>query len=287
MSAQLRSDEIERLISHYLELIQKNFQSTETLRAYKTDLKIFFQSTESLARQSLLKSVISLTSYAPASRARKMATLKGFLKWLFNEGHTDEDLSQIFGSTRVPKKLPNFLSADEALVLWNTLKSDDLEPTLKISKLIFLLLYGSGMRISEAATLEMAKIDYSRKMAEVLGKGKKWRWIPLLPEVFPLIRSLGGEKYVLESSSKKLMNTRTLYRHVVQMGQRAGLSRPLHPHMLRHSYATHLLEGGANLRSIQTLLGHASLQTTEKYTHVTLDKLAQILEDKHPINKKS
>ena len=286
MSGRLGSDKIEQLISHYLELIEKNFQSSETLRAYATDLKIFFQDTESLARQSLLKKVLSLTGYAPASRARKIATLKGFLRWAFDHGHTDEDLSQIFGSSRVPKRLPHFLSADEALLLWKTLKSDNLEPSIQKDKIIFLLLYGSGMRVSEAATLQMAKVDFSRVMAEVLGKGKKWRWIPRLPEALDLIRKVGGTKYVLESSDGNPMNTRTLHRHVSQMGQRAGLNRPVHPHMLRHSYATHLLEGGANLRSIQTLLGHTSLQTTEKYTHVTLDKLAQILEEKHPINKK-
>ncbi len=282
-----RSDEICNFISHYLEMVEKNFQSTETLRAYRSDLRAFFQGVEVLARPSLLHEILTLTKFAPATRARKIATLKGFLSWLYYEGKTTEDFSLIFSSTRVPKKLPHFLSVDEALTLWKSLKSAAFEPDKKIDIILFLLLYGSGLRISEACGLERVRFDKGRSAVQVLGKGRKWRWVPLLPDAAKLCEKYGGKRFILEVSPGKPFSVRTLHRRVYNMGLVAGLDRPLHPHMLRHSYATHLLEGGANLRNIQELLGHVSLQTTERYTHVTLDRLAATLEEKHPINKKN
>jgi integrase/recombinase XerC/integrase/recombinase XerD len=282
IAARFKSDEIRLLISVYLEMVQKNLQSAESLRAYAGDLNGFFHDVEFLARQNLLKKVLTLTRFAPASRARKIASIKGFLKWAHDEGAVNEDFSALFGTVQVPKKLPHYLSADEALLVFRTLAAD---PKSKKDFLLFLLLYGSGLRVSEAAQLKLEDIAFEKNEAKALGKGKKYRWVPLLPQTAQIIKEIGGEKYVLENENKCAYSVRTLHRHVCSIGIRAGLSRPLHPHMLRHSYATHLLESGANLRSIQILLGHVSLQTTQKYTHVTLDALASTLESKHPVNK--
>jgi site-specific recombinase XerD len=283
---QSKSDTLHQLISHYMDLVENKFQSIETKRAYSADLKSFFQGMESLSRAELLKKVLHLAQYAPATRSRKIATVKGFLNWAFKNGSTDEDLSVIFGSVRVPIRLPNFISVDEALTLWKTLKSDVFGPRKKNLQLLFLLLYGSGLRISEVAGLEASQTNLSTGAAQVLGKGKKWRWVPLIPYAVVLCKDISGKRYLLESSPGQNFSVRTLHRHVKEIGQMANLSRPLHPHMLRHSYATHLLEGGAHLRAIQELLGHGSLQTTQKYTHITLDKLASTLEANHPLSKK-
>jgi len=284
--AHTRSDEICYLISNYLEVIAKKFQSIETLRAYSSDLKIFFRHIEVISRPNLLHEVLTLSELAPASRARKIATLKGFLSWLYDEKKTPENFSLIFSTPQVPKKLPPFLSADEALTLWKSLKNEVSDPSQINDLLLFLLLYGSGLRVSEASTLLRTRFDKDKGAIQVLGKGKKWRWVPVLPVATTFLESCGGTKFVLESAPGRSYSVRTLHRKVYRMGLKAGLDRPLHPHMLRHSYATHLLEGGANLRNIQELLGHSSLQTTERYTHVTLDRLAATLESKHPINKK-
>ena len=274
---------INDLVINYLNLLDKKFQSAETYRAYKNDLETFFKGQTHFDRNDILRRTQSLARYAPASRQRKIATLKGFFHWAFAEGHLSEDFSRILTSGRRVKKLPHFLSVDEALVLWNHVKAKK----NVFDQQIFLLMYGSGLRVSEVAALETSRFHFGRASVEVLGKGKKWRWVPLLEETLKLLQVHHGEKFVLENAEGRGYSVRTLHRHIQKLGQEAGLSRPLHPHMLRHSYATHLLEGGANLRTIQELLGHSSLQTTQNYTHITLDSLAATLEEKHPVNKKA
>lgn len=276
---------IEEAIAKYLNYIGKKYQSAETLRAYKGDLRRFFKDTKSLNRPWLLKKILSFADYAPSSRARKVASVKGFLRWAYEEGLLSEDFSTVFGSVRTPRKLPHFLSADEAILLWKTLNADDTAQG-KHHQLVFLLMYGSGLRVSEVASAQTKNLDFSRGAIRILGKGSKWRWVPLLDEAKKLSQSLRGQEYLFENDKGEPLNVRTFHRHIQKMGRQAGLSRPLHPHMLRHSFATHLLESGASLRAIQELLGHASLQTTQKYTHITIDKLANTLEAKHPFNNR-
>lgn len=268
------------LIKIYGEELEKKFQSFETLRAYLSDLRIFFKKNSEISLEDLdLPShITSLAQYKPASRARKAAALRGFFDWALKSGYTKKAFSLKLGKYKIPRKLPHFISVDEALVIFKSVKAED--------QLLFLLLYGSGLRISEAASVQLSKIDFSASTIEVLGKGGKYRKAVLLPVTMDLIKNLKSEKYIFENTQKEHLSTRTLFERVRQMGLHAGLSRPLHPHMLRHSYATHLLEGGADLRHIQVLLGHSSLQTTERYTHVALDKLASNLEAKHPLSKK-
>ncbi|MDZ4677593.1 MAG: tyrosine-type recombinase/integrase [Oligoflexia bacterium] len=277
--------ELSVIIPKYLEVIEKKFQSSETFRAYKSDIIQFFSQGISLNRPVIMKCALGLTRFSPATRARKIAALKGFLHWAFDEGFIADDLASTFGKTKVPRKLPHYLSADEALLLWSEISKDKTSEGYR-DQLIFLLMYGAGLRVSETANAEVSRFSLEKNAIEVLGKGRKWRWVPLLEETKRVYAHVHGEKYVFEGENDKPLNVRTLHRRIRQMGIKAGLSRPLHPHMLRHSFATHLLEGGANLRNIQELLGHSSLQTTERYTHVTIDKLAQTLEDKHPVNSK-
>lgn len=269
------------LIAKYLNLVDKKFQSRETLRAYKGDLEDFFKGVGSLNRAALMKKIQNFVAYAPATRSRKLASIKGFLRWAFENRFINEDLSLAISGTRVPRRLPHFISADEAIILWRFLS----EKGNFIDQMIFLLMYGSGLRVSEVAGLTTDRLNAARGAVEVLGKGKKWRWVPLLSKAARICVKNRGEKFVVENSKGTGFSVRTLHRRIQRMGIEAGLSRPLHPHMLRHSFATHLLEGGANLRAIQELLGHTSLQTTQKYTHITIDQLAATLESSHPVNR--
>jgi site-specific recombinase XerD len=273
------------ITAKYLIYISKKYQSEETLRAYKSDLGQFFSGTTTLTRSWILKKILDLTHYSAASRARKIACVKGFFAWAHEEGLLEEDFSVVFGSVKTPARLPHFLSADEALLVWKSLNSDGSE-TSDSDRLIFLLMYGSGLRVSEVATAKTKDLDLSRGAIRVLGKGKKWRWVPLLEDAKRILTASAFGEHVLENGKGEPLNVRTLHRRIRRLGIKAALSRPLHPHMLRHSFATHLLESGANLRTIQELLGHSSLQTTQKYTHVTIDRLARALESKHPINNK-
>jgi integrase/recombinase XerC/integrase/recombinase XerD len=197
----------------------------------------------------------------------------------------ERDLSLQVICPKVPKKLPHFLSVDEVLSVLKTF-DDKNEVPLK-EKVLFLLLYGGGLRISEACNLRWSSVHLDQKILRVMGKGNKER-VVALPDL--TIKNL--RRWKKESSfddyvfGEKPLVQRTAYEMVRQSGLRAGLLKPLHPHALRHSFATHLLSSGANLRTLQELLGHESLQATEKYTHLGIDQLARTMESLHPLGKK-
>lgn len=221
---------------------------------------------------------------ALSSRNRKAATLKSFFSWAFAEGLTERDLSLQITCPKVPKKIPHFLSVDEALAVLNSFDSSEKIPLRE--KVLFLLLYGGGLRISEACHLRWSDVQLEQKILRVKGKGGKERVVAL-----PILSADVLRQWKKDSSFNEFvfgeapLNSRTAYELVRQSGVRAGLLKPLHPHALRHSFATHLLSSGANLRTLQELLGHESLQATEKYTHLGIDQLARTMEAVHPLGK--
>lgn len=213
---------------------------------------------------------------APASRNRKTAAVRGFLKWLYAEKHLADDFSLRLMSCKVPHKLPHFVSVDEALSLLRGLKPGR-------EKTLILLLYGGGLRVSEACALKWKDLLEDSGSLRILGKGGHMR-IVALPDLAwrAVVKSERHGPYVL--GGEQPLSTRQAYEIVRQSGRAAGLLKPLHPHALRHSYATHLLTSGADLRVLQELLGHRSLAATQKYTHLSLDHLARSLEKHHPLN---
>lgn len=217
-----------------------------------------------------------------ASRNRKAATLKSFFSWAYSEKLISKNLSLQITCPKVPQKLPRFLSVDEALAV---LKSFEQHPEVSYrEKVLFLLLYGGGLRISEACNLQWTQVQLAQKVLRIKGKGNKERVVALPRLSLEVLQRWQKEcpynSYVLGESP---LNPRTAYEMVRQSGRRAGLLMPLHPHALRHSFATHLLSSGANLRTLQELLGHESLQATEKYTHLGMDQLARTMESLHPL----
>jgi site-specific recombinase XerD len=214
-----------------------------------------------------------------SSRNRKSATLKSFFGYLFQESKIERDFASQIRSPKIPKKIPHFISVDEALAVLQSFETDpDPNPD---EKLLFLLLYGCGLRVSEACRLEWKNIDLNQKILRIIGKGGKERLVAApKPVIDILIRRSRISASVwagMELSSRKA------YEWIRRRGQKAGLLRPIHPHALRHSFATHLLSSGANLRTLQELLGHESLQATEKYTHLGVDQLARTLDSHHPL----
>lgn len=220
-----------------------------------------------------------------ASRNRKAATLKSFFSWAFAEGLIERDLSLQITCPRVPRKIPHFISVDEALAVLNSFNTNEIPLREKV---LFLLLYGGGLRVSEACNLKWSQVQISQRALRVLGKGGKERIIILPSLTVEILAQWQKEssfaEYVLGDGP---LNPRTAYEMVRQSGRRAGLLQPLHPHALRHSFATHLLTSGANLRTLQELLGHESLSATEKYTHLGIDHLARTMEALHPLGKKN
>lgn len=215
---------------------------------------------------------------APASRNRKVACLKSFLNWLFERQLVRRDLALHLHSPKVPHRLPHHISADEAIHLLEVLHEGAGSPEGRYDEALVLLLYGGGLRVSEACSLKWSAVD--DRVLRIMGKGGKERLVAVPGRVTAALAALPRDgAYVFGSAP---LSTRRAYDRVRAAGARAALLQPLHPHALRHSFATHLLTSGANLRTLQELLGHSTLQATQRYTHIGLDQLARTLEDFHP-----
>lgn len=278
--------QIDKFLKH-LENIESC--SPLTLKAYRLDLAQAFpnsadpvKKTELLSEADLLhRARQALLGWGPlsmASRNRKSATLKSFFGYLFEKEVIEKDLAAQIHSPKVPKKIPHFMSVDEVIAVLQSFDRDtDSNPH---EKLLFLILYGSGLRISEACALEWRHVDLSQRVLRVRGKGNKERLVAIPKSVAELLKNTRKEADSLWGAGG--LSSRKAYDWIRNRGIKAGLLRPIHPHALRHSFATHLLASGANLRTLQELLGHESLQATEKYTHLGVDQLARTLESHHP-----
>jgi integrase/recombinase XerC len=237
--------------------------------------------------------ILRRTGAARATLARRSASLRTFTAWAHRTGLTPVDAGQQLASPRAHRTLPPVLAADQAVAV---VEADDGNPPTAISRrdrLVVELLYATGIRVSELVGLDIDDVDRSRHVLRVLGKGDKERTVPYglaaeralddwlchgRPE---LMREAGGAALLLGSRGGRL-DARAA-RTVVHRKVRAVEGAPdIGPHGLRHTAATHLLEGGADLRSVQELLGHASLATTQIYTHVSVERLRQTYTRAHP-----
>lgn len=228
------------------------------------------------------------SSLHAATRNRKTATLKSFYAWLHREGLVQRDLAHKLIAPKIPFRLPKHLSVDEAISLLKSLTPSAAEDatqteTARVTAALIALLYGGGLRVSEACGLERTAIDFATGTVRVLGKGDKERVAALPPHSLKAVQAIVDPSRTYVFGDEPL-SSRKAYEMVRRAGVRAGLQRPLHPHALRHSFATHLLRSGANLRVLQALLGHTSLQATSRYTHVGIDQLARTLESHHPLS---
>ena len=239
-----------------------------------------------LLEKKLKMSIKKWNKLSFATQNRKYACIKSFLRWLFVEGFIDEDLQVNIRLPKVPRRLPHYLSVDEALCLIRTLQKEKKSKKENQRDLILvLLLYGGGLRVSEACLLKWKQVDFKKGVLRIKGKGGKQRLCALPRQVLEELKLFSS----LSSSDKVFspdLSPRKAYDRVKYWGQKAGLNKPLSPHVLRHSFATHLLNSGSDLRSIQELLGHESLSATQKYTHLQMSHLAKILETRHPLKKK-
>ena len=223
---------------------------------------------------------------APASQNRKLACVKSFLKWLFEEGLIEKDLHSTVRLPKAPHKLPHYLSVDEALCLVQTVqKACSRKPTTNNQRdlLMILLLYGGGLRVSEACQLKWEQVD--GPALRILGKGGRER-LCVIPEMGQTTFKSYKKKAMASKFVLGGLSVRTAYDRVRYWGIQAGLNKPISPHILRHSFATHLLSSGSDLRALQELLGHRSLLATQKYTHLNISHLARTLEQRHPLNTK-
>ncbi|MBC6415503.1 MAG: tyrosine-type recombinase/integrase [Bdellovibrionales bacterium] len=272
--------------------------SPHSLKAYKKDLKqllneekkttkkpsIFSDSPKKNLEQKIKalvgKNINQTFKWKNTTRNRKLAVLRSFIKWLKEENYIQEDFRSLFKSPKQTHRIPYYLSVDEIFSIINLFQKEN-----KISaedKALFFLLYGGGLRVSEACKLQNKDIDWDNQTIKIKGKGRKERMVFLADYAFEYLKPLKNSwTYFF---GEKALSERKAYNKIKLIGQLAGLSKSLHPHALRHSFATHMLTGGTELRTLQELLGHKSLAATQKYTHLDLAYLDKTLQEHHPIN---
>jgi integrase/recombinase XerC len=236
-------------------------------------------------------------THSPASIARKIAAVRALLRYLQRRGEVDKNAALELSLPKVRRPLPTFLDVDAAAQVMTAPDGDSADGAR--DRAMLELLYGSGLRVSELAGLDLAHIDLDATPAllRVLGKGDKERVVPLGSHGVAALRAWlvrRGELGASNAASGPLFvgraGRRLGVRRIQTLVQRYGAlgagRADLHPHALRHTCATHLMDGGADLRAIQKLLGHASLSTTQRYTHVSIDHLLAVYDRAHPLAKR-
>jgi integrase/recombinase XerC len=294
---------LKKHIEAFLEALRNRAVSEHTLINYESDLRDFqsflesrkvnFQSIDDLSIRAFLTHLYD-RKLQKTSIARKLACLRTFFKFLVRDGRLKSNPAELISAPRLPKKLPSYLTEGEAATVVEMPQGDSVRELR--DRAILELLYASGLRVRELVGLNDENVDMPQQLVRVFGKGRKQRIVPF-GEV--AARSLTG--YISERDRLGLaqpdddghtpvfvsvrghrLSARDVQRLVERVRMRLPSGRRLTPHTLRHTFATHLLERGADLRAIQELLGHSSLATTEKYTHVTLEHLRAEYDKAHP-----
>lgn len=281
--------------------VERNL-SLHTLKAYESDLRQFIEFWKLLSpseqqalsiRQIIERYLVSLfyKRIDKSSIARKFSCFKSFAAYL---QRYNISLNLQLKRPRIDKKLPIYLSIDEVMHLLDTVQDIDLPTRSPIrDKAIFELLYATGIRCSELTNIKLYDLDMSAKTIRIRGKGNKERMVLFgtkaqekLTEYITKERATSstlGDPLFLNNRKQKI-TPRTVQRIIEMFRNFLKIDRQITPHKLRHSFATHLLNQGVDLRVVQELLGHQSLSSTEKYTHVSLDDLTRMCEQVHPIN---
>ena len=229
-----------------------------------------------------------------SSVARKLATLRTFFKFLLRAGILKKNPASLVSTPRLEKHVPSFLSIDETFIL---LEMPDVTTLAGLrDKAIMEILYSSGLRVSELVETNENDIDLNLGIIKVMGKGKKERIVPIGSKAIEVLNNYlqSGERRRRLSPTSPLnlpvflnqrggrLTARSVARIINRYIEQCGLLKNISPHSLRHTFATHMLDAGADLRAIQELLGHVSLSTTQKYTHVSIDKLMEVYDKAHP-----
>jgi integrase/recombinase XerC len=280
----------------YRYLANEKGVSPHTMRAYKGDLDDFMtfvaKSPAAAIDHKLIRAYI-VTVYKglkKSSLARKIASIRAYFKFLKRKGYIKDNPALLVKSPRVEKQLPKFYTVDEMFLFLDALPADS---RLKLrNRAIFELIYSAGMRASEALGLDKGDVHMDGLWALVKGKGGKERILPFGEKAKDALQiyldarldsaSVSGKSPLFVNAKGERLSYRGLLKIMKKHQLTAGLFKDLALHGLRHSFATHMLGGGADLRSIQELLGHSKLSTTQKYTHISIDKIMEIYDKAHP-----
>lgn len=303
MSKSQYVSELPQLFTDFLTVLAVNDGlSTNTLAAYRKDLQIYqawWQSEKSgfdfkqACKADLEDFMFFLQQQGrqDKSNARLLSTLKRFYQWGSSYDYLDADPTALLKSPKLPKPIPTVMSEQQVIDLINA--PDTTTPLGLRDRAILELMYASGLRVSEVVELPFGQINLSAGLVQVTGKGSKERIVPIGEVAIEWI-----EKYLISSRPVlvkqkwvetlfvsrigRSMTRQTLWHRVKNLAFNAGIPGKLSPHTLRHAFATHLLNHGADLRTVQLLLGHSDLSTTQIYTHVAKERLHQIHQQHHP-----
>jgi tyrosine recombinase XerC len=288
---------LKELIENFLHRLEHGSNySAHTLRAYREDLRLHLEFLEERGCTNpldvtpliLRRFVVGLRSrnYKNVSLARKVATLRSFYKFLRKEQVIENNPAHILRSPKKEGKLPRFLTVREMETLLSAVKANDLQG--RRDKAILETLYSTGIRVSELVGLNVEDVDTLSELLKVRGKGKKERIVPIgslaleAVKVYVAFRGSNGDTALFLNKNKKRLSVRSISRIMDKYMKLADIRHNPSPHIIRHSFATHLLDRGADLRAVQELLGHANLSTTQVYTHVTTERLRKVYNRSHP-----
>ena len=293
------TEEMMRRYLRYLKL--QRGASQNTIEAYRRDVGTFINYLAGEELHVLDVQLDDLQHYAaslhetvgPRSQCRMLSGVRSFYRFLVLDGYLQQDPSELLESPVVPDHLPEFLTAQEVDLLENSLPADKAES--QRNRAIIEVLFSCGLRVSELVSLKLSQLYLEERYLRVMGKGSKERLVPISDRAVAELmdwfhdRSLldikpGEEDYVFLNRRGRHLTRTMILIMLKQTAEAAGIKKTISPHTLRHSFATALLEGGADLRVIQLLLGHESIATTEIYTHISNQSLRDAILFHHPRN---
>lgn len=293
---------ITKSFSNYL-ILEKGL-SKNTVSAYASDINFFLDhlKTKQLGDYSALKRDDILTylescseqSMESASIARKLVSIKVFFKYLFTERLILSDITDVMNSPKLWRILPDFLSSKEIDKMLDVFPSNAKEALTIRNRAIIEVLYSCGLRVSEAVNLQLHDMKFDDGVIRITGKGEKQRIVPIgapaeriiskyMEHARPeLLKDKTNQPKVFLSVNGRALTRARIWGVVKNAAKLAGIKKNIYPHTLRHSFASHLLENGADLRVIQEMLGHADISTTQIYTHVDQNRLRNVIKNFHP-----
>ncbi|MBW2411144.1 MAG: tyrosine recombinase XerC [Deltaproteobacteria bacterium] len=303
----------ENYIYGYIESLatERGF-SAHTCRAYQHDLEEFFayasgsrnqaeadgNAVDSLRPQQIDGLMIRrylgylYKKNARSTVARKLSAIRSFFGYLIKHRVLENNPAEFVQTPKQKKTIPTYLPVDEMFRLLDSIQEDNILGLR--NRAMFETLYSCGIRVSELAGMNVSDVDFSKSLVQVLGKGGKYRLVPVGQKALAAVRDYRNQLRrelsidpnedgpLFLNKNRGRLSTRSIARILKKLVDTCGLIAPVSPHALRHSFATHMLDAGADLRTVQELLGHKSLTTTQKYTHVSIDRLMQTYDKAHP-----
>lgn len=285
-------EEIEKFLRY---LGTERGASVHTIRSYRKDLEVFSEYVHSDMKSVDFMDVRGFVAeqmgkgLKRSTVGRRLATVRSFFRFLHREGIIKKNPARLVNTPKMPKLLPKFLTVDDVFSLIEKPEGIGFLPAR--DRAILELLYSSGLRVGELSGLNAEDMNIREGLVKVRGKGKKERIVPVGRKALDALKAYMIERVILKKKDKALflnrsgsrLTDRGVRRIVVKYARAILLDSRIGPHTLRHTFATHLLQGGADLRVIQELLGHSSLSTTQKYTHLDITHLMDVYDKAHPL----